>query len=192
VPTSETSLLQQFTGPTCRAFVQTWCNWRDAAGTVMPARSGIAPESLGRLMADCLVMDFDGEALEPVIRLAGSQVVERWGFEPTGMRFRDCLPGEHADWRVDVIREAVQHPCGMRLVREVMRRHGLAYRAEICFLPVDDDRRGVCQFFAVSDSDERPFSVDTRANPAAREGALDITYVDIGAGVPSRRKAAVG
>lgn len=190
MPGTASTLAEHFSGPTCRTFAGTWCAWRDEAGTIVPARSGIAPERMGRLMADCLVMDFDGPELEPTIHLAGSRVVDRWGFEPRGMRFRDCMPGDHADWRIRVMQEAVQHPCGMRLVREVVRRHGLAYRAEICLLPVKHDARGTWELFGVSDTDERSFMIDTRANPAAREGALDIAHLDIGAGTPADRAAA--
>jgi len=189
VQTSAPSLADHFAGPTCRAFAQTWTGWRDQNATVVPDRSRIVPESMGRLLADCLVMDIEGPELEPVIRLAGSRVVDRWGFEPRGMRFRDCMPGEHTEQHIAALRDASRQPCGLRLMREVMRRHGLAYHAEICFLPVHHDERGVCQLFGVSDSDERAHTVDARANPAARESALEITYLDLGAGIPAQSPA---
>ena len=96
---SELSFRTQLGNPQQR---QLYDYWRACAGDrALPARHDILPEDIAQLLPNVSLMEVDGEIESLKIRLAGTEIRDIYGFEPTGRYLFQCDLGT-ADhyWRM--------------------------------------------------------------------------------------------
>jgi len=162
--------------------------WEQARGQdFIPDRAHFTP----RLMAPILpsIFIFDYKAPDQVVyRLAGTRVVEAFGFDPKGMNVFEMVapkdrPIRRARWEC-----AHQQPCGMLMTGRVRIKAGYMVTIESLILPVLVAKGAPeLQFFGVSQETgprqlvwtDMPISPDV-----VTELAEQFSFVDIGFGVP--------
>ena|SRR5579862_9814549 len=155
--------------PTLGSLLRYWNAQRE--GRVMPARAEIDPLEMGpKLLPHLLLCDLQDRAARPRYRLVGTNVVRRWGFDPTG-RYLDEAMGPYFAYLGDLLRQlyneraALHAGCAFRwgVNRELEAHHlllplskggsdpaialvGLAFRSDEVFPPQVRSLNGVGRF----------------------------------------------
>jgi len=182
----ERDLKDAFAGALCHRFIDTWLAWRVKSAATLPRRSEIEARDLAPVMGNCTVIDVPPEPDAVTIRLAGVQVCERWGFELSGRQYIACLGSRNPREQTQQVIDAAHHPCGMRKLRHVYRKNSTAASlVELCFLPVHDDRCDTPQLFVMGAAGNVPDTVTPSSDPVVRCADVEVSFLDIGAGVPT-------
>lgn len=155
--------------PVLGSLLRYWNAQRE--GRIMPARPDIDPLEMGpKLLPHLLLCDLQDRGARPRYRLVGTNVVRRWGFDPTG-RYLDETMGPYFAYLGDLLRQLfqerapIQASCAFRwgVNRELEANHlllplskgeldpaialvGLTFRSDEVFPPQIRSLNGVGRF----------------------------------------------
>lgn len=155
--------------PVLGSLLRYWNAQRE--GRIMPARQDIDPLEMGpKLLPHLLLCDLQDRGARPRYRLVGTNVVRRWGFDPTG-RYLDETMGPYFAYLGDLLRQLfqerapIQAGCAFRwgVNRELEANHlllplskggldpaialvGLTFRSDEVFPPQIRSLNGVGRF----------------------------------------------
>lgn len=118
------------------------------------------------------------------IHLAGTDVGNRYGREPTGTNYLDYI----ADWRkADAARSifyTCEHPCGLLLLHNSLGQDGSGISIESFGLPMrDDDGRARWVYYQANEIDPPDYLAPERGEIVEIEARSEL-YIDLGAGIP--------
>ncbi|MFZ3035586.1 MAG: PAS domain-containing protein [Parvibaculum sp.] len=146
----------------------------------VPDRKDFDPLAIHRLMPFVSIL----EVVSPdrvEMRLIGTDLVQRMGYDPTGQNYLDSFEPEVRAQYLDILNTQIDHPCGRRSTLRTREKSGILSSVEVLALPMSHARSGhplLVSCFANTQS--------IGFNPGEREvqGLDDIIWIDIGAGVP--------
>lgn len=171
-----------FKTPECRAFAAYWGSLPRTPGGV-PRRRDFDPCALPSLLPHMLIHDLSDPA-NSVLRLVGTRIVERLGFDPTGRSYLSLVPEERRPSALACLRAMADLPCGMHVVIEWGYSNGFRQEGESFGLPFTTEAGGTHLIFVDMPID-RSFYDPKQSGTLAALGVRDRTYIDLGAGVPS-------
>ena len=154
--------------------------WRSlpCEGGAVPYRSSFDPSKIMPLLPRIAIYDVKSPD-EIVYRLAGTEIVERFGHEVTGKNFLDFWEGEKRKETSRVMNELVARPCGLFSELAGISESGrIAKSTSVGFPLLDKDGRCSRLVFYTSGFDE----ADTRIPREDQIKALDAlqsSYIDI-------------
>jgi len=154
-----------FISSICRDFYAHWLRLR-GNDSRMPVRTALDPAGIPTILPHVIIYGVGAAPENVIYRLVGTEIVRRWGFDPTGRGYAATVGGEDGWDSARAVMRVAHEPCGMRMVRRQVRPSGAVDDVEILCLPVWDDRRDEAQAISVSEpiaAGWRP--LDTEADP---------------------------
>jgi hypothetical protein len=150
---------------------------------ILPLRSSVNPADIKDILPEVSIAEWIApDTLK--FRLAGTGVVERLGFDPTGRNFLDLIGSEEKNRMVRRLALIMDTPCGARSVRQEDYQGGLQRLVEHVALPLDSGRTGLSMLIAATGQLDRSEAV-AKSSRLTRIGMpLDYEFIDLGAGVP--------
>lgn len=172
-----------FRSPLCRALYEYWLGLPKPAGTVLPLKSSLDPTAIPRLLPRIVLHDLRQPG-RSIIRLAGTGMVEQYGFDPTGDDYLLYVAPERQQSALGELVKVAGHPCGMKVLIEQVNASGKGITSESTGFPFEaDDGSGRFLMF-VDDAIDRPSYYDPRQKPLEVLTVHERVYIDVGAGVP--------
>jgi hypothetical protein len=166
----------------CRAFAAYWSSLpRAAAGA--PRRRDFDPCALPSLLPHMLIHDLT-EPGESRLRLVGTRIVDRFGFDPTGRSYLSLVPEVRRAGALAALRAMADTPCAMRVVVEWGYLNGFRQEGESFGLPFCAGPSGMHLIFVDVPIDRLSYHSSQRGAISAL-GVRDREYIDIGAGLPA-------
>lgn len=157
-------------------------HWRKAAGDrIMPAKSDLRPEMLGRVLPSIVLYEYHNPELIQ-FRVAGSSFRAIHGRELTGTNFLDMMKGDDRRKTWNRMHALLSFPCGILTTNTALFESGSRGFYRSYGLPLAD-ADGTPKFtIHVSEY----VSGDTLPSfgKVIRMGAAEANYLDIGAGIP--------
>jgi hypothetical protein len=157
-------------------------HWLDAAnGRLLPRKTDLRPEKLGRTLAYILIYDYrDRDDIH--IRLAGSSFRAIHKRELTGTNFLDMTSGADRTAASARLFGMMDHPCGILATNTSTFASGMVGRFLSFGLPLAD-RNGQPRY-SIHVSEYISGDTSSMYGGVERLAAAEARYVDIGAGVP--------
>ncbi len=175
----------EFRSERCRAFSEYWWSLNREVPDGIPTRSMIDPSRIKPLLPYLLLHDL-AEPGRSMIRLVGTAITQRIGFDPTG---RDYLELVNESRRQSAYRQLItiaEHPCGMRNINQVRYKSGKHTTSEAVGFPLRHARDGTPMLLFVDDPIEPPeYDLDPRAQEVDVFKLAEREYIDVGFGVPN-------
>ncbi len=150
---------------------------------LLPPRSAVNPADLKEILPQIAITEWNPPN-ELKYRLAGTGVVARFGFDPTGRNFLDLIEPEEKRDIIERLTQIVDTPCGARSVRLETYQRGFQQFVEHAVLPLANEGNGKSLLITATGSLARsaellePGPLSRIDRPRAAE------FIDIGAGVP--------
>lgn len=149
---------------------------------LIPMRSSFDPVDVVPILPGFSVHEFQSSDMI-LVRLAGTAVVERFGYEPTGGNHLDSINPKRRQSAYHALSNIIRQPCGMVVHVRMFRKSGVWIDCEVLGLPFrsENGEANVAIYHSNNLSGPTPHSLsDTKIDsmPLWRE------YLDIGAGVP--------
>lgn len=166
----------------CRAFGAYWSSLPRAPGQA-PQRRDFDPCALPSLLPHMLIHDLS-EPAESRLRLVGTRIAERFGFDPTGRSYLSLVPEPRRPGALAALRAMADTPCAMRVVVEWGYVNGFRQEGESFGLPFRAGPSGMHLIFVDVPIDRVSYHSSQRGALSAL-GVRDRAFIDIGAGVPS-------
>lgn len=167
--------------PNCRALAEHWA--RIPKDGLVPRRTDLQPEAVPGLLPDMVMFDLvDRENIR--IRLAGTAVVARYGFDPTGTNYLNYI-GEGLRMQSAMALWAMaETPCGMWGESEQVYEGDSRIRSEAIGFPLlnSDGEPTILIFQQVAV--QRPDILNTSEQELVDHRVLSRQFIDIGAGLP--------
>lgn len=161
-----------------------WTYWHGLPRTgLLPNRSALDPVDIKPLLPNMMVFDLSRPE-EVRFRLAGTEIAERYGFDPTGKDFLDFLDQETREQSRQMLHLAVRHPFGIHSALRSRHRSGLLADIEALSFPFMTGDDGPPQLVTVSVRIREPARLDDRPDSLNRVEATGTTFIDLGAGLP--------
>lgn len=147
---------------------------------LIPDRKSFNPAAIADLMSVVTIIEIWSRARID-LRLIGTAVAERMGFDPTGRNYLDFIAPEVRETFLRLIDAQISRPCGRVSVIRARSASGLIERSEALALPMFHERSGHYMIVACISPIEK-----LGYEPGGYEvlGYEDMGWVDIGAGVP--------
>jgi len=151
---------------------------------LLPPRSALNPGEVLHLLPNMIVHDMSAP---PAVkfRLAGTVIVERYGFNPTGTDFLDLLEESTRERNSALLHAAARHPFGVLSTLQARYGNGLLADVETLSLPFSDGPDAAPQLVTVSVRISDRSRLDDDPGSPNRVAAASVELVDLGAGVPS-------
>jgi len=171
----------EFQHENARVFADYWASLPKV--DLIPMRSSFDPSAVKGILSNFEIH----EMVRPdyiKVRLAGTSVTDRYGFEVTGRNYLDIVHPKRREkvWRA--LSNIVERPCGMVVFIRSVRSSGLVMISEAVGFPFRDDE-GRANQVIYQDNAPRPGEYwDSRADERRNSRALRRSYIDIGAGLP--------
>lgn len=131
----------------------------------------------------------DCEEMVIRIRLAGSDLVERIGFEVTGSNFIDSYEEPVQDLAYGIALALHSTPCGLVQINEFHYKHALSDRSELTVLPLVNKQTGARELVGCHQRlgfvDQQDMGRMMFVRPAEEH-----QWIDIGAGTPGEEEFA--
>lgn len=118
------------------------------------------------------------------VRLVGTDVVARYGYEITGKNYLDIIPPETRAHVSERLFQIINRPCGMVVHLRQTRNTGSAYINESVGFPLrgNDGKASIVVYQANTLYD--PIEFEAEPGPLINMRAQRRRYIDIGAGTP--------
>ena len=126
-----------------------------------------------------------GNAMDCRIRLIGTGITGRWGFDPTHSNFLDLTAPQNRDAIAAHTAKLHKHPCGLILLGDEYYTSGRVMPCETVLLPVwtGDGRSNI--LFGLMTSDAGGLEVGGDVMASAFYTLSKVRFINIGAGVPA-------
>ena len=158
---------------------------------LLPPRSAVNPADIKDILPHLAIAEWNVPG-EIKYRLAGTGVVERYGFDPTGRNVLDLIDAEEKTGMVHNITRIMGTPCGARSVRRESYDRDFQQLVEHAVFPIDSERDDRLLLIAVTGLLKE---TDARIKSGAlsrMERPSEFEFIDIGAGVPTGEVIQIG
>lgn len=161
-----------------------WAFWHSLPRTgLLPDRSSLDPGAIKHLLPNMMVFDMSRpEAVQ--FRLAGTEIAERYGFNPTGSDFLDFLNPETREQSRQMLHLAARHPFGVHSALRSRHHNGLIAEIEALTFPFAVARGGPPQLATVSVRVPAAAQLDRSPDSLSRVEGVGTVFIDLGAGLP--------
>ncbi|RED52160.1 PAS domain-containing protein [Aestuariispira insulae] len=168
--------------PVCLEFFNYWNGLRD--DSLVPSRRSFLPEEIPQLLGSFILVELISDD-EILTRLAGSQVVENFGFDPKGVNYLDFVDQSRRHLASMNIWTTHRQPCGVWALTEQHYPEGKAVRSEMLGLPLDGDGISGPLVLFLRHAVSKPQFLHKKPGHQPTNNILDLKFIDIGAGVPA-------
>ncbi|WP_421779475.1 PAS domain-containing protein [Kiloniella litopenaei] len=172
-----------FTSPRCQRLHDYWWELKYSCGQTVPKKSDFNPAAIKDILSHILIHDLSKPG-QSLLRLAGTGIVDRLGFDPTGRDYVEFVAEDRRDAAYNELYKVASFPCGMRVILEGRYQSGLVHISESVGYPLCSDS-GDYHFLVfiddVLENIERHQSPDKQLN-YSKVNQRD--YIDIGFGTP--------
>lgn len=160
-----------------------WWTLRDGCGDRVPDWTEMDPAAIKPALPFVLLHDL-GTPDSSIIRLAGTAMVDRYGFDPTGRNYLDFVSEDRRETAYRELIRTSTHPCGMRVVVEVRYVSGKRTVAESLGYPFTGRNGQPLMMFVDEMTEEPVHDLDQRSKPMEVFLVRERDYVDVGFGTP--------
>lgn len=162
--------------------------YRAAQTDAAPASQDALPmRQLAKIMPNVTLLEWDTPD-QIIYRIAGDAIVERLGFNPTGMNFLDLLHADQRPTSIDGHQIMKAHPCGCYLVYESEFGNGSRAVLETITLPMRRTEGAATNLFFSFHSHHSTTSVAASTTDTALVvNWRRMEHADIGRGVPAEK-----
>ena len=147
---------------------------------LIPDRKSFNPAAIADLMPIVTIVEIWSRARID-LRLIGTAVTERMGFDPTGRNYLDFIVPEARESFLRLVDVQISQPCGRSSVIRARSASGLIERTEALTLPMFHERSGHYMIVACMNPMEK---LGYEQGGYEVLGYEDMEWVDVGAGVP--------
>lgn len=174
--------LPEFFHPVNRAFAEHWLSLRD--GGLLPDVKAFKPEAVPHLLEAFVIYDLESRDMIR-IRLAGSAIIARHGFNSTGTNYLDLVAPERRAKASEAFWSIASQPCGMRVVLSHEYANGLYAETEALGLPMAVPEGKPPRLYYTGQEIQNAWRLRIgETGPTQKLGVLRRDFIDIGAGVP--------
>jgi hypothetical protein len=150
---------------------------------LLPDRRALDPTLITRLLPSIMILDLtDPPAVR--FRLAGTAIVDRYGFNPKGKDFLDLVEEENREQVGQILRLAARHPFAIHSVLNSKFGNGLQVEVEALAFPFRAGERDDVQMISISQPLEADVRLDERPDSLSQVEASKFRFIDLGAGLP--------
>jgi hypothetical protein len=154
---------------------------------LLPNASSFYPEEVPDLLPYFAVYELLSED-HIYIRLAGTAMVDRFGFEITGKNYLDLVAPERRANASAAFWTLANQPCGMRVIIQHVLTNGLRTQIEALGMPMRNDRGGKPLLYYTGIPVEDAWRLNRDDTDKMQElTVLQRDFIDIGAGKPDFR-----
>jgi hypothetical protein len=168
--------------PKARQLLFAWLGWRH--GGVVPLRKDIRPEDLRGAMAAVSVVDVDLPD-RIIFRQYATIIAERTGHDRRGENALDMADPDDRLLRIERYRNLIKTPCGMIATQSIHLADGSEFEVNLLMLPVATELNAEPGFVYISEDLTEHRDWHKPSKIVAKPVAHDISYIDIGRGLPS-------
>ncbi|MEQ8443362.1 MAG: PAS domain-containing protein [Alphaproteobacteria bacterium] len=174
--------LPEFFHPVNEAFAKHWLSLR--GDELLPHVKDFRPEDVPQLLSSFVIYDLESRDMIR-IRLAGSAILARHGFNSTGTNYLDLVAPERRAKASEAFWLLATQPCAMRVILRHEYENGLFAQTEALGMPmgVPDGETPRLYYTGQEIENEWRLRVDETGR-TRRLGVLRRDFIDIGAGVP--------
>lgn len=147
-------------------------------------KSKIQPRSIIEQLPSIIMLELGG-ALDCRIRLIGTGITGRWGFDPTNSDFLDLTAPQNRDAISAPLAKLHKQPCGVILLGDEHYTSGRMIRSETVLLPVHTGNSETSTLFGLITSDAGGLDVEGDVMASAFYNLSKVHFINIGAGVPA-------
>lgn len=170
-----------FRHPSTQQYAEYWLSL--PRNGLVPSRVAFEPSDIPSLLPGISIH----EILSPEmirVRLAGTGVVKRFGYEVTGSNHLDHIHPSRRARASLALRNIALQPCGMLVLVRAVRRSGLIYEYEGLGLPFLDAVGRPSQIIYQTNIVTREQSGTLTLDPRVNSKPIRRQYIEIGNGVP--------
>jgi len=172
-------------------FTVYWKTLQAAADGPLPVRSQFEPAKILALLPYVYLLEHKSPE-EMMVRLMGTALDEISPVPITGRNYFDVCPPEDVTFYREINRYLRALPCASLVVRDITFDNGKTYTLSSLGYPMADED-GMLKYSIGLLLPCRQFKSDEKDNGGvARMVLRDLTYIDIGFGVPEQRAEASG
>jgi len=167
--------------PRCRLFHDYWWQLRDMAEGPLPSKSDFDPAAMTAALPNIVLHDMSTPG-KPIMRLVGTAITSRMGFDATGRCYLDFVEEDRKASALAALESMARVPCGMKVLIESRFGSGETTVAESLGYPLATPEDAPPTLMFVDDLVAPAKFYNQREHPMERFGVLERTYVDIGFG----------
>lgn len=165
-----------------RQFFAIWQSWRGERR--LPQRSDLAKGELGALADACLLLNIRSPQ-DIRMEQVGRTIIEKMGFDLTGMNYLDLTSKENRSWRAHLTVAQAAQPCGVLIYYWLRFPDGAVLPVEFTGAPLYEDGADepnliLCCATGLADTMGRKQPVD----PDSYVEGDGMRFIDIGFGIP--------
>ncbi len=159
--------------------------WETVRGDrLMPSASDIDPSQIAYILKDVAILDVI-DATNIQYRLAGTAIAERMGEDPTGNNLIEMTAPETRTVVSQILQTIVSQPAGAIAVYENVYSTGKRAVVESLYLPLQKSEGQSDRIVSVHSRERTVTYEDEQARSIVAAKILDLTWIDIGAGLPA-------
>lgn len=147
-------------------------------------KSEIHPRNIMDQLPSIIMLDLGG-GTDCRIRLIGTGITGRWGFDPTNSDFFDIITPQNRDIIAAPLAKLHKQPCGVILLGDEHYTSGRMVRSETVLLPVYTANSGSDTLFGMITSDAGDKEAEGDVMASAFYNLTKVDFINIGAGVPA-------
>jgi len=160
-------------------------HWRGLGMGAVPCKTRLDPSAVPRALLPNMTLYERREPGVFHVRLVGTGIVERIGFDTTGSNYLDFVPGAGREQTRRFFDTLLDRPCGGYLIVEEIFAEGRQSLVELLRLPLAGaDGRPRFLLSASEEIDVRGYE-DPPPRPRLNAIARRADYVDMGSGLPA-------
>lgn len=152
---------------------------------LVPDKSQIELRGLGRMAVSILMLQSDVSG-DWRVRLAGTAIVGRWGFEPTNSGFLDSVAPQNRVRLDGIFAQLFDTPCGVIIGFEELYTSGRILKAELPIFPLRQTEGQPNFLLGLVSGEEQPDHSNREELLAMSFYNIEsVRYLNIGAGIPA-------
>lgn len=163
-------------------YLRHWTSLRQ--DRTLPKKSDFMPEEIPRLLPFFAIYELMSRDLIK-IRLAGTEMIRRHGFESTGTNYLDLVEPGRRPKASEAFWQIASCPCGMRVVLRQRYAGGIIQDTEALGLPVHNDQGdSPLQYYTSCPIEREGEMKNDLLHRSEVLTVLEREFIDLGAGVP--------
>ncbi|WP_419903105.1 PAS domain-containing protein [Kiloniella sp.] len=179
----KTGVSLDFHSSLCQRLHDYWWEIKHSSDQTVPKRSDFDPAAVKDILPHILMHDL-GTPGRSILRLVGTGVVDRLGFDPTGRDYVEFVSEDRKEEAYNELFKTASFPCGMRVVVEGRYQSGQTHISEALGYPLSANRDGHPLIIFVDDLIEKIEWHQKYDKQLEYYKIKQRDYIDIGFGVP--------
>ncbi|MEH6629521.1 MAG: PAS domain-containing protein [Halopseudomonas aestusnigri] len=179
----KTGFSLEFESPRCGQLHDYWWELKHASDQAVPRKSDFNPAAIKNILPHILIHDL-GTPGRSILRLVGTGIVERMGFDPTGHDYVEFVSDDRKEEAYNELFKTASFPCGMRVMIEGSYQSGEIHVSEALGYPLSADGDGHPLFVFVDDLIEKVEWHQKIDKQLEYYKIRQRDYIDIGFGIP--------